>query len=214
MIPDRCHREVVQVISRDGRVRPDLSTDDDCGTTPSSDSGSLELHGQPFTMQSENGPSTHMNLRSASQISSASRSVDVNTGTDADLSISDFSSSEPGPRLANDNAATVEFLADGHRGVLENLSGLRSDLPHATSSSISAAFNAQRLTFDASPVQWDPIFSPEEARMLLVVHQDRIAWMHNVVHMPSFLQSFDANLASRYCEKSWLALYYAMILVG
>ena len=50
--------------------------------------------------------------------------------------------------------------------------------------------------------------------MLLVVHQDRIAWMHNVVHMPSFLQTFDENLASGYCEKSWLALYYAMILVG
>ncbi|KAH8721713.1 hypothetical protein BGZ61DRAFT_515962 [Ilyonectria robusta] len=35
--------------------------------------------------------------------------------------------------------------------------------------------------------------------------------MHNVVHMPTFKQEFESNLTQSTCDRSWIALYYAIL---
>lgn len=111
----------------------------------------------------------------------------------------------PNTRLTNEKAAVLEFLAYGRRGVLNHLGGSPEwDAGDGTGKDVSVK---TRL------VSWDPLFSVDEARHLLVLHQGRLAWMHNAVHMPSFINEFDAICRSGYCDKSWLALYYGILSV-
>ncbi|CAH0045305.1 unnamed protein product [Clonostachys solani] len=115
----------------------------------------------------------------------------------------------PSSRLTNDKAASLEFLAYGRRGTLNHLGGLEGSSSYAVSrdQDIQEIVGARYHPL----VEWDPIFPTEEARALLIMHEKHIAWMHNVVHMPSFIEQFDIHAASGLCEQPWLALYYAIL---
>ncbi|KAF5011701.1 hypothetical protein FDECE_2210 [Fusarium decemcellulare] len=104
-------------------------------------------------------------------------------------------------RLTNEAAAALEFLAHGRRNVLNRFSGKES-VPQSTPTFSSRHDHGE---------QWDPFFSPEDARMLLALHQAHLTWMHNVVNLPTFRQEFDNNLMQMECDCSWLALYYALL---
>ncbi|RSL92359.1 hypothetical protein CEP52_013847 [Fusarium oligoseptatum] len=105
-------------------------------------------------------------------------------------------------RLTNEAAAALEFLAHGRRNVLNRFSGRESIAQSTPRFSTSGHENEE---------QWDPFFAPEDARMLLALHQAHLTWMHNVVHLPTFRQELDSNLMRMECDCSWLALYYALL---
>ena len=108
-------------------------------------------------------------------------------------------------RLTNETAAALEFLAHGRRNVLNRFSG-RESIAQST-----PRFSTSRHELEE---QWDPFFAPEDARMLLALHQAHLTWMHNVVHLPTFRQELDSNLTRMECDCSWLALYYALLSVS
>ncbi|RSL39977.1 hypothetical protein CEP53_013674 [Fusarium sp. AF-6] len=105
-------------------------------------------------------------------------------------------------RLTNEAAAALEFLAHGRRNVLNRFSG-RESIGQCTPRFSTGGHEHEE--------QWDPFFAPEDARMLLALHQAHLTWMHNVVHLPTFRQELDTNLMRMECDCSWLALYYALL---
>lgn len=109
--------------------------------------------------------------------------------------------SSPESRLTNEAAAMLEFLTHGRRNILNQFIG--RETAHTTP-----------VTPHSSSVQcWDVFLSIENARTVLGLHQTHLTWMHNVVHMPTFLAEFEENLTRMDCDKSWLALYYALLSV-
>ncbi|KAG7127134.1 Agnestins biosynthesis cluster transcription factor AgnL11 like protein [Verticillium longisporum] len=46
---------------------------------------------------------------------------------------------------------------------------------------------------------------------MLRVHQTYLAWMHTVVHLPTFGHEFEACVLAGTCNRSWAALYYAIL---
>ncbi|KAJ4111488.1 hypothetical protein NW768_011842 [Fusarium equiseti] len=103
--------------------------------------------------------------------------------------------SSPELRLTNEAAATLEFLTHGRRNVLNQFIG-RETVPVTPASTVQG---------------WDIVFSIEDARRILKLHEGHLVWMHNVVHMPTFLNEFEENVLRMDCEKSWVALYYALL---
>ncbi|KAF5981876.1 hypothetical protein FCOIX_4015 [Fusarium coicis] len=86
--------------------------------------------------------------------------------------------STPDTRLTNEDAARLEFLTHGRRNILNQFIGRES-----------------MSTSMTQPVQkWDTFLPIEDARSLLVLHEKHLTWMHNTVHMPTFLREFDENL--------------------
>ncbi|KAF5547632.1 hypothetical protein FNAPI_8463 [Fusarium napiforme] len=103
--------------------------------------------------------------------------------------------STPDTRLTNEAAAMLEFLTHGRRNILNQFIGRES-----MSTSIT------------QPVQkWDTFLPVEDARSLLVLHEKHLTWMHNTVHMPTFLREFDENILKIECDRNWIALYYALL---
>ncbi|KAF5263096.1 hypothetical protein FOXYS1_6151 [Fusarium oxysporum] len=103
--------------------------------------------------------------------------------------------STPDTRLTNEAAAMLEFLTHGRRNILDQFIGRES---------ISTSMT--------QPVQKWNIFLPvEDARSLLAIHEKHLAWMHNTVHMPTFLREFDENILKIACDSNWIALYYALL---
>ncbi|VUC21017.1 unnamed protein product [Clonostachys rosea] len=99
-------------------------------------------------------------------------------------------------RLTNEAAAALEFLARFWLTAAE------------TQSTPQFSTSCPELV-----EQWDPFFAPEDAQMLLALHQAHLTWMHNVVHLPTFRQEVNSNLMQMECLCSWLALYYALLAV-
>jgi hypothetical protein len=108
-------------------------------------------------------------------------------------------------RMTNEAAAALEFLAHGRRSVLDKFTG-RDSITHPTPSIVVGGVEPHE--------QWDPFIPIEDARMLLALHQSYLSWMHNAVHMPTFRREFEENLLRRECDKSWVALYYALLSVS
>ncbi|KAF4419929.1 hypothetical protein FACUT_11370 [Fusarium acutatum] len=103
--------------------------------------------------------------------------------------------STPDTRLTNEAAAMLEFLTHGRRNILNQFIGQES---------ISTSMT--------QPVQkWDTFLPFEDARSLLVLHGKHLTWMHNTVHMPTFLREFDENILKIECDRNWIALYYALL---
>ncbi|KAF5679858.1 transcriptional regulatory [Fusarium denticulatum] len=103
--------------------------------------------------------------------------------------------STPDTRLTNDAAAMLEFLTHGRRNILNKFIGRES-----ISTSVT------------QPVQkWDTFLPVEQARSLLVLHEKHLAWMHNTVHIPTFIREFDENVFKIECDRNWIALYYALL---
>lgn len=109
--------------------------------------------------------------------------------------LASLSSSES--RLTNEAAATLEFLTHGRRNILNQFTG-RETVPVTPASTVQG---------------WDIFFSIQDARKILELHEMHLVWMHNVVHMPTFLSEFEENVLTADCEKSWVALYYALLSV-
>ncbi|KAI9727440.1 MAG: hypothetical protein M1834_008384 [Cirrosporium novae-zelandiae] len=54
------------------------------------------------------------------------------------------------------------------------------------------------------------IISQEQANTILDFHKNYVAWMHNVIHMPSFLQGCIAMEQNRLVQdNAWMSLYFA-----
>jgi hypothetical protein len=109
--------------------------------------------------------------------------------------------SSPESRLTNEAAATLEFLTHGRRNILNQFIG--REMAPATPA----------ITQDTSAQCWDIFLSVEAARIILSLHQTHLTWMHNVVHMPTFFVEFEENVLKMNCDKSWIALYYALLSV-
>ncbi|KAF4954317.1 hypothetical protein FGADI_5340 [Fusarium gaditjirri] len=105
--------------------------------------------------------------------------------------------SKPDTRLTNEAAAMLEFLTHGRRNILDQFIGRESI-----------------FTSIAQPAQkWDAFLPVDVARSLLVLHEKHLIWMHNTVHMPTFLLEFDENILKSECDRTWIALYYALLSV-
>ncbi|KAK7591559.1 hypothetical protein V3481_006203 [Fusarium oxysporum f. sp. vasinfectum] len=103
--------------------------------------------------------------------------------------------STPDTRLTNEAAAMLEFLTHGRRNILNQFIGRES---------ISTSMT--------QPVQkWNTFLPVEDARSLLAIHEKHLTWMHNTVHMPTFLREFDENILKIECDSNWVALYYALL---
>ncbi|KAE8151317.1 hypothetical protein BDV25DRAFT_152784 [Aspergillus avenaceus] len=101
-------------------------------------------------------------------------------------------SGEPVDGVAQDAAITLEFLALGRQRVLRQ------------SSPVSSLYNAQALA--------DPVLTALQVRSLLVYHEENIAWMHNVLHMPTFRDQCNMFLDTGVPVSSfWLPLYYTVL---
>ncbi|KAK1533136.1 hypothetical protein CPAR01_09844 [Colletotrichum paranaense] len=110
--------------------------------------------------------------------------------------------------------ATLEFLTHGRRSLLKLTEAPpRPSTTRVSTSpgSLSCTTTATGIEFGTSNVSWDTILSPDEARRLLAYHEVRLAWMHNVVHMPTFLNEFEDSLKEEPRDRTWVALYHALL---
>lgn len=115
------------------------------------------------------------------------------------------------PRLTNGTVSTLEFLTHGRRSIL--------NLPHtqtrraSLSITVSSAAASSDERADDAVCRWDAVFSVADARRLLIFHQRHLAWMHNVLHMPTLIREFDMSLGLSQPKPAWMALYYAVLSV-
>ncbi|KAL4971698.1 hypothetical protein BDW66DRAFT_164909 [Aspergillus desertorum] len=58
------------------------------------------------------------------------------------------------------------------------------------------------------------LLTPSQVRAMMLYHQDSIAWIHNLVHLPTFREQCERLFVSlTESQGLWLALYYAMLAV-
>lgn len=206
-IEEYCHREPVRVVTKHMAVVETGSVDDRATETFTGRSESEDVE-RPDSRRIrvnivENPTGTTQSTLAYSD--SVATIHDSGKIDEESLSVAAL----PSSRLTNDKAASLEFLAYGRRGTLNHLGGLEDSLSYSgpRDQDIQEIIGARYHHL----VEWDPIFPLEKARALLNMHGKHIAWMHNVVHMPSFIEQFDINAASGLCEQPWLALYYAIL---
>jgi hypothetical protein len=93
-------------------------------------------------------------------------------------------------------------------GVLESLAwGRYSDTPHST--------NSRRPTRSETSEDCPNLLPLPQENALLAFHKDEIAWMHNVLHMPTFIAEW-AQRRQKPRER-WTALdalYFALMAVS
>ncbi|KAJ3545003.1 hypothetical protein NM208_g506 [Fusarium decemcellulare] len=104
-----------------------------------------------------------------------------------------------------ETVATLEFLTHGRRNILS-----RPSPPYSAPDEPSLVSSNSPLQHRWDPT-WDTIISFKEAQDLLNYHRERIAWMHNVVHMPTLLEELESNWSRATCDETWIALYYAIL---
>lgn len=102
--------------------------------------------------------------------------------------------------VSQDAAIMLEFLALSRQQIL---SAAHLDQPEQK---IGNAYSSQVV---------DLVFTAAQVDNLMAYHEEHIAWIHNVVHMPTFrkqcMKSFEATKTST--REAWLPLYYAMLSV-
>lgn len=111
----------------------------------------------------------------------------------------------PASRLTDKAASALEYLAHGRRNVLRRFLG--------RGFSGESAFPTSTAPSSASDAPFHLFFAVDVSRLLLATHQTYLAWMHMVVHLPTFRQQFEINAMRGSCDKSWAALYYAILSV-
>ena len=127
----------------------------------------------------------------------------VRVGLELEASTARRSSSTQ-PRLvdgvAGDAAVTLEFLALGRQRVLQSV----PDGELMGSEALLSIF----------PNSFNPILSEDQVRALMIYHEANVAWIHNVVHLPTFRDECDAYFSKGVIPSDfWVALYYAMLSV-
>lgn len=143
---------------------------------------------------SNNGPVSH-----ASEVSGSPLTID---------SLCDASSPEatksqhPSAAVPDDAPVTLENLALGRQRIL------------------NMRFTGGNLLNEPDDPAWLPpqidfIVSLAQARVLLAYHTRHLAWIHNVLHMPTFVEECE-NAFAQYVLKSraWIALFYAFLCVS
>ncbi|KAG5753148.1 hypothetical protein H9Q72_003819 [Fusarium xylarioides] len=185
----QCQREPVAVVSRRSAGRFRASTALDGPPVPVLEAASL-VTVSPIPVQEE--------TRTVNP-------ADDSTATTSDDSLPQIddrmieqllaSLSTPDTRLTNEAADMLEFLTHGRRNILNQFIGKES-LSTPMAQSIQ---------------KWDTFLPVEDARSLLVLHEKHLTWMHNTVHMPTFIREFDENVLKIECDRNWTALYYALL---
>jgi len=98
----------------------------------------------------------------------------------------------------------LEFLALGRQRILQV----------AQVEQQSQLGAAQDYDDDTSNSACGLLFTPSQVRSMMHYHQESIAWIHNVVHMPTFREQCEKLFANpTECQGLWLGLYYAMLAV-
>lgn len=114
---------------------------------------------------------------------------------------------------ASETAVTLEFLTHGRRHILDLYGTKPADHPSmATPSPSSGTLQYGEEEVTCASI-WDMVLSADEARQLLEYHRSMLAWMHNVVHMPTFMEEFERSLKTQ-PDARWVALYYAILSVS
>lgn len=102
--------------------------------------------------------------------------------------------------VSQDVAVTLEFLAFSRQQVLDT-----ADFGNSKPES-KGIYASQEI---------DLLFTEAQVQKLMTYHEEYIAWIHNVVHMPTFRaqckEIFDVSNTSD--RGSWLSLYYSMLSV-
>lgn len=103
-------------------------------------------------------------------------------------------------KVTEDAAVMLEFLALSRQNVLQV-----AQIEQAQSPQLN---NKVLETFD-------PLFTVNQVRALMLYHQECISWIHNVVHLPTFRdQCQHLFISNAELQGGWLALYYAMLAVS
>lgn len=192
-----CHRETVAVVRK--RDPPIVSA--------SITSSIPESQGPLSTKSQSNNQSSPS---SASQAVPTPYSAAGGVRTDHELL---GRSNSPVIVPTNETVVTLEFLTHGRNNILTLHNASNQTADSVDSPDVADLFSEGSTTNVAAP-SWDTVLSAQEARLLLKYHQENIAWMHDVVHMPTFKQEFESNLTQSTCDRSWIALYYAILCVG
>lgn len=101
--------------------------------------------------------------------------------------------------VAQDAALSLEYLALGRQYVMQN--GNRT-----TTTSVEGP--------QVSDSTVDPVVPVEQARLLIAYHGDNLAWMHNILHMPTFREQFEYFFQhGKPIDRFWLPLYYTTLSV-
>jgi hypothetical protein len=82
--------------------------------------------------------------------------------------------------VTEDVAVMLEFLALNRRRVLQFAQVGQSQHPGRNS--------------DAAPA-FDPLFTPDQVRAMMLYHQKSISWIHDVVHLPTFREQCEQSFA-------------------
>ncbi|KAF5989476.1 putative transcriptional regulatory protein PB24D3.01 [Fusarium bulbicola] len=189
----QCHREPVAVVSRRsvGRSRASTALDDPPPVVVPAPEAANLTRVSPTLI--DEVPTTTVNPEAGNIAASSSDSLPQIDDQMIEQLLASLST--PDTRLTNKAAAMLEFLTHGRRNILNRFNGRES---------ISTPIT--------QPVQkWDAFLPVEDARSLLALHEKHLAWMHNTVHMPTFLREFDENILKIECDRSWIALYYALL---
>ncbi|KAL2832317.1 putative C6 transcription factor [Aspergillus pseudoustus] len=102
--------------------------------------------------------------------------------------------------VTEDAAVMLEFLALGRQRILQ-VAQIEQQSP--LGAALDDMGNASGL-----------LFTPSQVRSMMHYHQESIAWIHNVVHMPTFREQCEKSFANpSECQGLWLGLYYAMLAV-
>ncbi|KAI0386743.1 hypothetical protein F5Y04DRAFT_242238 [Hypomontagnella monticulosa] len=217
-----CHREPVAVVSRRATTRRSSpeeqhSSNDILRDAPIPTSADTSGRVESILTTHPNAPDILSTPNQAAavytspaQLIVAEEAADVRVPVFPDIPNSNaLQVSTPGQasdrRLTNEAAAALQFLAHGRRNVLNRLAGRQDSFARAAP---SPSFGAGRSEYGAP---WDIFFSAEDVRMLLAFHQAHLTWMHQAVYLPTFRQEFEENILQEDCDKSWIALYYAIL---
>lgn len=110
-------------------------------------------------------------------------------------------SSHPSATLPDDAPVTLENLALGRQRILNMESPAATGIEAAGSTWLSDEI--------------DMMISLDQARILLDYHTENLAWIHNVMHMPTFAEECEAAFNQSILKsRAWIALYYAFLCVS
>ncbi|KAL4951718.1 hypothetical protein BDW69DRAFT_201270 [Aspergillus filifer] len=106
--------------------------------------------------------------------------------------------------VTEDAAVTLEFLALSRQRILQ--------VAQVEQQSQQSQPSEARGNLGAD--EDESLFTPRQVRSMMLYHQDYIAWIHHVLHMPTFREECEGFFAnpSDY-QGLWLGLYYAMLSV-
>jgi hypothetical protein len=104
--------------------------------------------------------------------------------------------------IPDDAPVTLENLALGRQRILN----MRSPAASGVDGLVSPTW---------IPADADFVISLDQTRMLLRYHCRNLAWVHNVLHMPSFEEECEVAFQQRVFKcRAWIALFYAFLCVS